>query len=315
MRINQGEIAKNLFTEEVVPAQCKGAVPKKHPGKVIGKHIFSVIAGEIHPVPVVNGVVHLSVQIKKIEAVLLDRFSLGELEEKIGVGSAGRQQKGDFIRHYGAFESKPAGDGANASTHGKLLSVSLQYLVRPEKSVHSFQVSLAGYPDLNLDKVFSTSANHFREHLLIDLLPSEISLIEIELANGNAFRFTQDENGDIACSPINQNTTMPPGSHDELTTRLLFSYFTAIRYKSRSGISLDSITVQAEHSNRIARLLVVSHQGEEHTLQIFPFREKSGDVAHLFKALVFYNNDPGALIVNYIYLDVLMRDLPHYFGE
>ena len=78
---------------------------------------------------------------------------------------------------------------------------------------------------------------------------------------------------------------------------------------------MDSITVQAEHSNRIARLLVVSHQGEEHTLQIFPFREKSADVAHLFKALVFYNNDPGALIVNYIYLDVLMRDLPHYFGE
>ena len=48
---------------------------------------------------------------------------------------------------------------------------------------------------------------------------------------------------------------------------------------------------------------------------VFPYREKPDAEAHMFKALVIYNNKPEALVVNYIYLDVLMRDLSHYFGE
>jgi len=34
----------------------------------------------------------------------------------------------------------------------------------------------------------------------------------------------------------------------------------------------------------------------------------------MFRALVLYNNEPEPLVVNYIYLDVLMRGLSHYIG-
>ncbi len=189
------------------------------------------------------------------------------------------------------------------------------YLARPAGSERSFHVSVPGYPDLNLDRVFSSSANHFRKHLLIDLLPSEISLIEVELANGHAFRFTQDMNGEITCSPTNAKTVMPSGSPDDLSIRLLFSYFTSIRFESKSGISLGAFSESERENKRIARLSVVSAEGEEYNLEIFPFHAGPDAEAHRFKALVLYNRDPEALVVNYIYLDVLMRDLSHYYKE
>ena len=58
-----------------------------------------------------------------------------------------------------------------------------------------------------------------------------------------------------------------------------------------------------------------SHNLEKHTLQMYPYYEKAGAESHMFRALVIHNNEPEVLLVNYIYLDVLMRDLSHYFGE
>ena len=197
-----------------------------------------------------------------------------------------------------------------------------RFAVRGEQTVVSlsgldqnFLVSIAGYPDLNLDRVFSSSADHYREHLLIDLLPSEISHVQVELANGHAFRFTQSENRDITCAPANAQTTLPSSSPDDLSTRLLFSYFTSIRYEQRAGITVDEFTVTEGINGRIATLQVGSYKGEEHTLQVYPYQVAPGEEAQLFQALVLYNNGPDMLVVNYIYLDVLMRDLTHYFGE
>ncbi len=188
------------------------------------------------------------------------------------------------------------------------------YEVSSSRSDQNFLVSIAGYPDLNLDRVFSSSVDHYREHLLIDLLPSEISYVQVELANGHAFRFTQRENGDITCSPANAKTTLPSGSPDNLSTRLLFSYFTPIRYEKRAGITVDEFTDTEGFNGRIATLQVGSYKGEEYSLQVYPYHFAPGEEAHLFQALVLYNNGPDMLVVNYIYLDVLMRDLSHYFG-
>ena len=65
----------------------------------------------------------------------------------------------------------------------------------------------------------------------------------------------------------------------------------------------------------MARIHVESYNGEKHTLQVFPYHETAEAEPHMFQALVIHNNDPEVLVVNYIYLDVLMRDLSHYFGE
>lgn len=190
-----------------------------------------------------------------------------------------------------------------------------QYMVNPDRSDQNFLVSIAGYPDLQLDRVFSSSVDHFREHLLMELLPSEISQIDIELANGEAFQFTQHENGHIECSPVNHQTILPSRSLNELSTRLLFSYFTSIRYEEMAGISGDSLFTNMGDNGRMATIHVVSFHGEEHTIQVYPYQVDSGEKAHLFQALVSHNNSPELLVVNYIYLDVLMRDLSHYYGE
>ncbi len=190
-----------------------------------------------------------------------------------------------------------------------------RYMVTPPGSDQSYFVSVAGYPGLNLDRVFSSSANHYREHLLIDLLPSEISEIHIELSTGQGFSFTQTESGDINCVPSNDQTTLPAGELNDLSTRLLFSYFTSIRYDSKSGFSAEALSRAGTANQRMAKLQVKSFKGEDHSLQIFPYQKTSDSGPHLFKALVIYNNDPEALVVNYIYLDVLMRKLSHYFGD
>jgi len=181
-----------------------------------------------------------------------------------------------------------------------------QYILTSPGSKNSYFVSVSGYPGLNLEKVFSSAPNHYREHLLIDLLPSEISKIEIELDDGDGFLFEQDLEGNI---------TLSAGEPDELAVRLLFSYFTSIVYEDKSGIIASSLFQPDSSPQAMAHLRVESYGGEKHSLQVFPYVENEGEQPHMFKALVFYNNKPEALIVNYIYLDVLMRDLSHYVGD
>ncbi len=190
-----------------------------------------------------------------------------------------------------------------------------QYLITPQGSDQSYYITVSGHAGRNLDKVFSSSANHFREHLLMDLVPSEVSLVEIELDSGEAFRLVRNEEDEIACYSMNSTTQLPSGKLDDLSVRLLFSYFTSIRYDQPAGIGSESLLVEDRISSRLARLHVETIGGEKHTLQVFPFYETTGAEAHMFKALVLHNENPEALIINYLYLDVLMRDLSHYFGE
>jgi len=190
-----------------------------------------------------------------------------------------------------------------------------RYLVNPGGSDRAFYVSLPGYPDLDLERVFSATPDHYREHLLIDLLPSDIASIEIELASGEAFGFTQDREGNILCRVANDSTRMPEGAPNELAMKLLFSYFTSIRYEQRTGIRADSLLESEMQHQKMATVRVESFDGERHSLQVFPYHEFPGSEPHLFRALVLHNQDQEALIINYIYLDVLMRGLSHYIGE
>jgi hypothetical protein len=194
-------------------------------------------------------------------------------------------------------------------------SVSGGSLVIPPRSDRAYYVTVPAYPNLKLDKVFSSASNHYREHLLIDLLPSEISLIGIELPSGEAFRFLQDSAGNIQMESDQSDLLIREEESNELAIRLLFSYFTSIRFEERSGIAADLLSGPGSNSSPMATLHVLSFSGEDHTLKIYPYHESPGDEAHLFKALVIYNQEPEALLVNYIYLDVLMRGLSHYLRE
>ena len=197
----------------------------------------------------------------------------------------------------------------------RLKTVSGQYLLNPKGSERIYYVSLPGYPGLDIDRVFSAAPDHYREHLLIDIKPSDISSIELDLASGEAFRFTQDMEGHIAFHPDNINTKLPDGAPNELAMKLLFSYFTSIRYEQRAGIPADSLLGYEASERKLATVRVTSFSGEQHSLQVFSYHEIPGSEPHLFRALVLYNDEQDALFVNYIYLDVLMRGLSHYFGE
>jgi hypothetical protein len=197
----------------------------------------------------------------------------------------------------------------------ELLEREGRYLITPLASENSYFVSVSGYPGLNLERVFSANSNHYREHLLIDLLPSEIAKIEIDLSDGTNFRFEQDRDGSVTCISTHNNTTTEVENMNEQAVRLLFSYFTSIVYEDKSGITASSLFQADSLPQAMALLHVESYGGEKHSLHVFPYVENQGDQAHMFKALVFYNNDPESLIVNYIYLDVLMRSLSHYVGD
>ncbi len=194
-------------------------------------------------------------------------------------------------------------------------TVSGKFLVKAPGAERAYYVSVSGYPDLNLDKVFSSASNHYREHLLIDLLPYEISLIQIQHASDEAFRFLQDSVGNIRMEVCEETDQFREVKNNELAIRLLFSYFTSIRFEKKSGIAADLLTGPDSGSQPIATLQVASFAGEDHSLTVYPYFESPGDEAHLFRALVIYNQEPEALLVNYIYLDVLMRGLSHYLGE
>ena len=193
--------------------------------------------------------------------------------------------------------------------------VSGRSLVIPPGSDRAYYVAVSGYPDLKLEKVFSSASNHYREHLLIDLLPSEISRIEIGLPSGEAFSFSQYSYGNIHVEADSEYTTLPEADFNEHAIRLLFSYFTSIRFEKKAGIPADSLSGSGQSEAPMATLHVASFSGEDHFLRVYPYSESPGEEPQLFQALVLYNQEPEALFVNYIYLDVLMRGLSHYFGE
>jgi hypothetical protein len=197
----------------------------------------------------------------------------------------------------------------------RLKRASGKYLLLPDASEKAFYVALPGYPGLDLDRIFSATPDHYRDHLLIDLRPSDIRSIEIALASGEAFRFTQDPEGTITCKALNDNTLIPDTKPNDLAIKLLFSYFTSIRYEQMAGIPADSLLKADALYKPMAGIRVESTEGEIFSMNVFSYRNIPDSEPDLFRALVLYNDEKDAMIINYIYLDVLMRGLSHYFGE
>jgi len=180
-------------------------------------------------------------------------------------------------------------------------------LLRPEGSERIYTVSLPGYPELDLNQVFSDSKNHYRDHRLIDMLPSEIRLIELEKRGQAAFRFSMDTTGGLSCKLTQADSLVPMDLLDEEAVRMLFTYFTSIRYEELAG---DRQPVRA-----LASLHIESHEGEKHSLQVYSLPGENGEKEDMFRALVIHNKSPEPLVINYIYLDVLMRGLSAYIGD
>ena len=179
------------------------------------------------------------------------------------------------------------------------------YLIRPPATGKAYAITVSGYSELNLEKVFSSAVNHYRKHILIDLLPSEIAEVEITGGNQKRFRFLQDMEGNITCQLPEEDSLVPAELLNEISIRLLFSYFSPVLY-------VRTCPLKEREGEMLAQLRIRTREGMMHILRVYPYYEEDHEEADMFLALVRYNNKPELLVVYYIYLDVLMRELSHY---
>jgi len=187
------------------------------------------------------------------------------------------------------------------------------YLQLPEEKGYC-SISLPGYPGLKLEEVFSMRRAHYLERMIVHLQPSEIEWIEVDRRDEPAFRIHMDADGTFSCRLPESDSLLPEGALDDLSLRLLFSYFTAIRYSSTAG-EFEGVLPERNDASLVASLRMKTTTGKHHSLEVHALPVDSLSDRHLFEACVYHNDRPEALIINYLYLDVLMRPLHHYFGD
>ncbi len=197
----------------------------------------------------------------------------------------------------------------------EILSRDGRLLLRLAGSERAFTVSLPGYKELDLTRVYSSSENHYRKHILIDLMPSEIRHITLEKRGHPEFRLSMDEEGQISCTLPQSDSLVPVELLDEEAIRMLFTYFTSIRYEEKAGDRMSLPGKEEMRERWLASLYLESTEGEKHSLRVYSIPGDNGEKTHMFRALVIHNDSPDALIINYIYLDVLMRGLSAYIGD
>jgi hypothetical protein len=185
-----------------------------------------------------------------------------------------------------------------------------RFFLVPEGDGRTFRVELPGYADTDLSEVFSVRPNHYTRHMLIDLLPSEIREVEVNREGEEAFRIAMDDSGHFSCNFPGSGKVADPEQLDELSLRLLFSYFTNIRFERKL-----EVPAPPDPSRFMATLRVESRDGEKHRLDIYSMPADEGTGNHIYKAVVIHNDDPFPLIIKYIYLDVLMRPVSAYYVD
>ncbi len=190
-----------------------------------------------------------------------------------------------------------------------------RFLILPSGSAKAYAVSLPGYPELDLNQVFSEEENHYLDHVLLDLAPEEIRRVEVEKKGRSPFSFTRDADGKFSFEGAVPQSQPAGEDLNQEALRMLFTYFSSIRYEQRAG-ELQNLPDVEDLKNRwLATISVETMQGEKHSLKVCSLPGERGEKEHMFLALVYQNNSPEPLLVKYVYLDVLMRDFPAYFGD
>lgn len=184
------------------------------------------------------------------------------------------------------------------------------YLIFEPGAVTGFGIELSGFEDLPLEKVFSGNMDHYRKHLLVGLLPSEIRSVTVYPHEGTPFDALQDSLYDIAVKDLAAMIDVTD-SVDERKIRLLFSYFNAIRYDA--VITRAEIDPGTKSETPYAVVQVSGFDGGKWKMEVYRWTKPGAEKPDLFEALVVFNDTPFYRSVNYYYLDLLMRGLESYF--
>lgn len=175
-----------------------------------------------------------------------------------------------------------------------------------EGDEQAYLVEIPGYDERTIRKVFTPNPDHYRDHLLLNLLPSEISAVEITPLKGSAFSVSQDVTANIVVRDMNMQEVL----FSERKLRLLLSYFNAVRFEEY--LPSDQVPAGFDPSRPSAMFRVTDFGGVEYTFRIYQWSRAAGEEPDLFKALVLYNKNPQIMIVNYTYLELLIRGLEAY---
>jgi hypothetical protein len=171
---------------------------------------------------------------------------------------------------------------------------------------NAYMVALPGYDDVTVKKVYTADPDHFRDHLLVRMLPDEIAEIEITPLHGSAFSVSQDSSSIFVIKDIERQIV----TVSERKIRLLLSCFSAIRFEAY--LLPDQIPVDFDSSAPSSRIVISDFEGISHELKIYTWMKTGEDEPDLFNALVRFDQDPQLMLVNYAYLDLLIRGLETY---
>ena len=172
-----------------------------------------------------------------------------------------------------------------------------------------YGVEMPGFEDLPLEKVFSSNRDHYRKHLLVSLLPSEVRSVTVIPRSGTSFHAVQDSLYDMEVVDLSgmRNVT----DHvDEHKVRMLFSYFNAIRYDE--VVTEDDIEPGTIPETPYATVEVTSFDDRKWKFEIYQWIKTGSEEPDIFESLVIVNNTLPYRSVNYYYLDLLMRGLESY---
>jgi|GEM_PF-2734804 len=251
--------------------------------------------------------------------------------------------------------------GNRESGHFFFASSASGYLVVAPGGDQYFGVELPGYSGVSLEKFFSGNADHYRQHLLADLLPSEIALVEVTPWKGTAFVVSQDSAYNISVR-LAETGAGVTAEVDEHKIRMLLSYFNAIRYDRVAGPGEvvpgsvhGAVAADGQHGEAVpgnlpgaadglhggavpgnlpgdadadglhgesvsgsvlpapwASVAVTTFDGVRRQFDVYQWVKAGAEGPDLFEALVVFNGRPLLLVMNYYYLDLLVRGLEDY---
>jgi hypothetical protein len=184
------------------------------------------------------------------------------------------------------------------------------YLIFEPGAETGYGIELSGYEELPLEKIFSGNRDHYRKHLLVGLLPSEIRSVTVYPHEGTPFEARQDSLYDISVKDLGAMSDVTD-SVDERKIRLLFSYFNAIRYDA--VVTQPEIAPGTVTEKPYAVVQVSGFDSGEWKMEVYRWTKQGAEKPDLFEALVVFNDTPLYRSVNYYYLDLLMRGLESYF--
>ncbi len=173
-----------------------------------------------------------------------------------------------------------------------------------------YSVEMPGFEDLPLERVFSGNRDHYRKHLLVSLLPSEVRSVTVKPRSGTSFHAAQDSLHNLEVVDLSGMCDVTDHV-SERKLRMLFSYFNAIRYDE--VITDEDIEPGTITDKPYATVEVTSFDGREWKFEVYQWIKTGSEEPNLFESLVIVNNALPYRSVNYYYLDLLMRGLESYY--